>query len=271
MYLIIRAQVGGSASAAAGWRITSGLSLRLARLARNLRTSAPAESVAPVAERGRQSEGVGGDVARRHVGEDELVLIDIADGARPGQHRRVETPRNLQKRVGGKRAGAPCRQKYGHVAKSSGPGVKPATQPQAVAQVRVSSVGRNGATAEMVNTRDAAGGAPAFSPPGEAKGGDNCIVDPRVRTLNGRTIHGLPPPYFPGSGSGRPEIKLSVSGEPIPDFADAPSGLQEEECREGQLIPPSDFITRRWQRSQLPAAAIASGVRHASTRFQPQA
>ncbi len=231
------------------------------------------------AERRRQSEGVGGDIARRHVGEDELVLVDIADGHETGQHRRVDV-QNLQKRVTGKPAGAPCRQKYGHVGKierARGEAVYQPTVAQRAYQRRQKwRRRRNGEHARCRRRR------PCFFLPGRREGEGQLHRGPRVRPLNYRTIHGLPPSYLPlsvarmeppGPVSGRPDDKLRViRGRPIPDFADAPSGLQEGRVGRGQVIPPSAFYHATLATIAASAAAIASGVPtciHTPSRRRP--
>ncbi len=61
------------------------------------------------AERRRQSERIGGDVAGRHFGKDEFVFVDVANGDNARQDRRVDIER-VEKSVARQPAGAPGRQ-----------------------------------------------------------------------------------------------------------------------------------------------------------------
>ena len=74
----------------------------------------PRQEKAPLqaAECGRQVERVRGGDAARHVGEHELVLVDVADRHDARQQRRLD-PEHVEERVARKPAGATGRQEDG--------------------------------------------------------------------------------------------------------------------------------------------------------------
>ena len=64
------------------------------------------------AQRRRQVEGIAGGGPGRHVGEDQFVLVDVADRHDARQHRGVD-PRHVEKGIAGEPAGPPRRQEDG--------------------------------------------------------------------------------------------------------------------------------------------------------------
>ena len=113
----------------------------------------PRQQKAPLqaAERRRQVERVRGGDAARHVGEDELVLVDIADRHDARQQRRFD-PEHVEERIAGKPAGAAGRQEDGGRGRASGSAPnRPSDQPAVLE--RADGAGRNGADGGMVKTR----------------------------------------------------------------------------------------------------------------------
>ena len=147
MSSISRASASASASAEAGLLATSGWPAPVRRLGRRdpfedqLRQQhAPLEA----AERVRELERFG---AVRHVGERQLVLVDVAERHDARQHRGVGLQR-FEERLARERAGAPGRQeqrRVGERQRIAGPGNPSTRRPSRSAPI---SVGRNGAERE---------------------------------------------------------------------------------------------------------------------------
>ena len=95
----------------------------------------PRQQKAPLepAERRRQVEGIGGGGAGRHVGEDELVLVDVADRHDARQQRRLD-PEHVEEGIAREPAGPPRRQEDGGRGQGERVGGRQALDQPAVAE-----------------------------------------------------------------------------------------------------------------------------------------